>query len=61
MSTPLQFSMYQILVELQVPPERAHELSEAYNREREQAFKEVQGMVDKQLQSYVTQTRLRGG
>jgi len=56
MGTPLQFNMYDVLLELQVPPEKAHALSEAYNRDREQVRKEVQDMVEKQLQSYVTQT-----
>lgn len=55
MSTPLQFNMYQVLLELQVPAEKAHALSEAYNREKEQVRKEVQEMVEKQLKTYVTQ------
>ena len=58
MGTPLQFNMYEVLKELQVSPEKAHALSEAYNRDREQVRKEVQDMVDKQLHSYATQSEV---
>lgn len=50
-ATYAAFNLYEILVEFNVPADRAHALNEAYNRVQEQSRKEVLDMVEKSFQS----------